>query len=110
MNDIYPNRIFLHVYSKNSRYKLNYCCGDDCLFYIDNLTPKQLSFMHAILIQQRIMRLIHKKGYRIKRNHTYASLTEEIDRNAHLACKLGAVNESHFCNPDYHFSISNMIE
>lgn len=108
-NDYNWNNLYPGVYKKNSKKNIKYC-GQHCLFYRDATTPNQLSCREAILIQQRLMKIIHIKGFRLKKRSALSPLYDEINRCAHLACLKGPLDFSEWGNPEKYFSINNLME
>lgn len=103
-NNLYPG-----VYKKNSKKNIKYC-GQHCLFYKDANTPNQLSCKEALLIQQRLMRILHSEGFKLKRKGSLAPLYDAINKKAHLACLKGQLDFSEWGNQEKYFYINNLME
>ena len=97
--------LFEDIYSKKDRERN---CGDSCLFFDKSGEETVPSFAQAIIIQYRVMRVLHALGWRISKKDGFPILYEAINKYAHEACKEGKVNEEDISDPKKFFSIRNL--
>ncbi len=103
--DFDPKRIFASVYSREKP-----SCGSNCLFFEKEDQPKHLSFKEVTHLQQRLMRYIHKMGWRFELKSTFAHLNKELNRCAHVACSMGPLPEMWPIEEEQFFSVTNLLE
>lgn len=79
-------------------------CSNGCLFYDLAGNKKPIGLHDTMIINYRVMRHLHKVGWKLKVNN-FHPLTDEIAINGHIACESGPI-----AGMEEPFSVTNLYD